>query len=73
MEVNQYGLTSEGRVVDLNIPKGMISYFINTFSGQSGSPIIKNNRIIGIHILTGRNHEQFNIGRLMPTQTIEIM
>ena len=51
----------------------MIGYAISTLSGHSGSPVVANGKIISIHNGGGGLGEQFNIGRLITRDLIEIL
>ena len=54
MEVKQFGLTREGYILDILEEAGYIIHRISTEKGQSGSPVIRNDKngkqiIVALH------------------------
>ncbi len=66
MRLFQYGSKFRNRVEEISHTNFLISYKINTNGGHSGSPIIMDEFIIGIH---NGCKDNINVGRLM---TIEM-
>jgi V8-like Glu-specific endopeptidase len=61
--IEQYGLTRKNRIVSVETKKRKISYSISTLPGQSGSPIVTNEKIVALH--SGGGMDEYNVGRLI--------
>jgi hypothetical protein len=70
MKLNQYGLTRKNRIVVFEPKNFKMGYQISTVVGQGGCPIVTEDRIIGIHIGSGLEKKQYNIGRILTTDLI---
>jgi V8-like Glu-specific endopeptidase len=49
MQLYQYGLARDNRIVSVDSSAFKIEYGISTLPGQSGSPVVVGSRIIAIH------------------------
>ena len=62
IKLSQYGLARKNRIIDAASRDPRIRYGISTLPGQSGSPLVIDNTIIGIHE-GGEIGKEFNVGR----------
>jgi hypothetical protein len=47
-----------------------MGYGLSTVPGESGTPVCVNEEIIAIHTGSGRDNEQFNVGRVVTADMI---
>ncbi len=62
--MNQYGDSKQDYVTEAKPSERKIKYMMSTLTGQSGSPIVSQRGIIGVHLGSGKIGENYNVGRL---------
>jgi V8-like Glu-specific endopeptidase len=68
--MQQYGLARKNRIISIEQSYKM-SYSISTLPGHSGSPLLAEGNIIGIHNGRGVKSENYNVGRAITFRAID--
>ena len=64
IKLSQFGLSLDRSIVSVEADKFVLSHRVSTLSGQSGCPVVVEDKVIAIH--TGaKADDEFNVGRLV--------
>ena len=58
-----------GRIAEIDGQQGKLGYGVSTLAGQSGCPVVKDDRIIAVHV--GGYQGKYNVGRLIDSTVIK--
>ena len=74
INLTQYGQSRKHKILYFSLAEAKIHYAISTLFGQSGCPVVSDNKIIAVHCGGATVDEHyFNMGRLITADIISTL